>query len=437
MTIAVFLGSLLLAMAIGMPIAFALLASGVALMWQLDLFDPQILTQNLIGGADSFPLLAVPFFMLAGEIMNAGGLSRRIVGLALALVGHVRGGLGYVTIMAGCLLSALSGSAVADAAALTALLLPMMTAAGHDRARAGGLIAATGIIGPVIPPSIGLVIFGVAANVSISKLFLAAVAPGLMIGGALWITWAWMVRHDKIDAPPRKSLREIGRAAREAGWALMLPVIILVGLRMGVFTPTEAAVVAAVYAFCVAAFVYREIGVRELYGVFVSAAKTSAVVMFLIAAAMVSAWLITVADLPSKVVELLRPFMDNKILLMLAIMVLVMAVGTAMDMTPTILILTPVLMPVVKAAGIDPVYFGVMFIINNSIGLITPPVGVVLNVVAGVGRMRMDEVTRGVLPFMLVEFAVMFLMTVFPALVTVPACWLGGDCAVVQSSARR
>ena len=257
MTIAVFLVSLLLAMAIGMPISFALLASGVALMWQLDLFDAQILIQNLIGGADSFPLLAVPFFMLAGEIMNVGGLSKRIVNLALSLVGHVRGGLGYVTIMAGCLLSALSGSAVADAAALTALLLPMMVKAGHDKAQAGGLIAATGVIGPVIPPSIGLVIFGVAANVSISKLFMAAIVPGLLIGGALWVTWAWLVRREKIQPPPRKSMREVLAAAREASWALLLPVIILVGLRMGVFTPTEAAVVAAVYAFVVATFVYR------------------------------------------------------------------------------------------------------------------------------------------------------------------------------------
>ncbi|WP_017756838.1 TRAP transporter large permease [Pseudacidovorax intermedius] len=426
MTLTVFIGSLLLAMAIGMPISFALLASGVALMWQLDLFDAQILTQNLIGGADSFPLLAVPFFMLAGEIMNVGGLSKRIVNLALSLVGHVRGGLGYVTIMAGCLLSALSGSAVADAAALTALLLPMMTAAGHDKARAGGLIAATGIIGPVIPPSIGLVIFGVAANVSISKLFLAAIAPGLMIGGALWITWAWVVRREKVEPPPRKSRREILAAAREAGWALLLPVIILVGLRMGVFTPTEAAVVAAVYAFAVATFVYRELNFWQLRDVFVAAAKTSAVVMFLIAAAMVSAWLITVADLPSKVVGLLEPFMGNKVLLMIGIMVLVMVVGTALDMTPTILILTPVLMPVVIKAGIDPVYFGVMFIINNSIGLITPPVGVVLNVVAGVGRMKMDEVTRGVLPFMAAEFAIMFVMVLFPQLVIVPARWFGG-----------
>ena len=421
MTIFVFVGALLLAMAMGIPIAFALLASGVALMWHLDLFDAQIIAQNLIGGADSFPLLAVPFFMLAGEIMNVGGLSRRIVDFALALVGHVKGGLGYVTIMAGCLLSALSGSAVADAAALTALLLPMMVKAGHDKSRAGGLIAATGVIGPVIPPSIGLVIFGVAANVSISKLFLAAIVPGVLIGAALWLTWAFLVRREKIVPPPRKSTAEILAALRHALWALMLPVIILVGLRMGVFTPTEAAVVAAVYALFVSAVVYREIGWRDLYGIFVAAAKTSAIVMFLIAAAMVSAWLITVADLPSKVIGLLQPFMDNKILLMFAIMVLVMLVGTAMDMTPTILILTPVLMPVVHAAGIDPVYFGVMFIINNSIGLVTPPVGTVLNVVAGVGRMSMDDVTRGVVPFMLAEFAIMFLMVLFPWLVTWPA----------------
>ena len=425
MTMIVFVGALLLAMALGMPIAFALLASGVALMWQLDLFDAQILTQNLIGGADSFPLLAVPFFMLAGEVMNAGGLSRRIVHLALALVGHVRGGLGYVTIMAGCLLSALSGSAVADAAAHTALLLPMMAAAGHGRARAGGLIAATGVIGPVIPPSIGLVIFGVAANVSISKLFLAAVAPGLLIGGALWVTWAWLVRREKIAPPPRRSAAEVWQAARAAGWALLLPVIILVGLRMGVFTPTEAAVVAAVYALLVSTCIYRELSWRALYAVLVGAAKTSAVVMFLIAAAMVSAWLITVANLPALVIEMVQPFIGQPLLLMLLIMLLVMVVGMAMDMTPTILILTPVLMPVVKAAGIDPVYFGVLFIINNSLGLITPPVGVVLNVVAGVGKMRMDDVTRGVLPFMWAEFAMMFAMVLCPALVTVPARWLG------------
>jgi tripartite ATP-independent transporter DctM subunit len=425
-TILVFLGALLGAMALGMPIAYALLASGVALMWHLDMFDAQILAQNLIEGANSFPLLAVPFFLLAGEIMNVGGLSKRIVNFALALVGHIKGGLGYVTILAAILLSALSGSAVADAAALTALLLPMMVSAGHDQARAGGLIAACGVIGPVIPPSIGIVIFGVAANVSISKLFLAAIVPGILIGASLWLTWMFLVRKEKITPPPRKSAAEVWAALRDATWALLLPVIILAGLRFGVFTPTEAAVVAAVYALFVAVVVHRELKLVQLYAVFVSAGKITAVIMFLVAAAMVSAWLITVANLPAKVIDLLQPFMGNQTLLLIAIMVLCMLVGTAMDMTPTILILTPVLMPVVKQAGIDPVYFGVLFIINNSIGLITPPVGTVLNTVAGVGRMKMDDVTRGVLPFMWAEFACMFLMVLFPQLVTVPAKWFSG-----------
>ena len=426
MTVAIFLGSLLIAMAIGIPIAYSLLISGIALMWHLDLFDAQILAQNVINGADSFPLLAVPFFMLAGEIMNVGGLSKRIVKLALAVVGHVPGGLGYVAIMAAVILAAVSGSAVADAAALASLLLPMMVAAGHDKARSAGLIASAGIIAPVIPPSIGFVIFGVAANVSISKLFLAGIVPGVLLGIALAITWWWLVRREKVAPPARASRAEVLKALRESVWALGLPVIILVGLRMGVFTPTEAAVVAAVYALFVAMVVYRELSFRQLADILQAAARTSAVVMFLVAAAMVSAWLITVADLPSKIIGMLEPFMGNQTLLLVAIMLLVMIVGTAMDMTPTILILTPVLMPVVKAAGIDPVYFGVLFIINNAIGLITPPVGTVLNVVAGVGRISMSDVTRGVMPFMLAQFIVMFLLVAFPSIVMVPLRWLGG-----------
>ena len=426
MTVTIFLGSLLLAMAIGIPIAFALLISGVALMWHLDLFDAQILAQNVVNGADSFPLLAVPFFMLAGEIMNVGGLSKRIVKLALTLVGHVPGGLGYVAIMAAVILAAVSGSAVADAAALASLLLPMMVAAGHNKERSAGLIASAGIIAPVIPPSIGFVIFGVAANVSISKLFLAGIVPGILLGLALALTWWWLVRREDVAPPKRATRAELAVALREAVWALGLPIIILVGLRMGVFTPTEAAVVAAVYALFVSMVVYRELSWRQLADIFRASARTSAVVMFLVAAAMVSAWLITVADLPSKVIGMLEPFMGNQTLLLIAIMLLVMVVGTAMDMTPTILILTPVLMPVVKAAGIDPVYFGVLFIINNAIGLITPPVGTVLNVVAGVGRMSMSQVTRGVTPFMLAQLAVMFLLVLFPSIVMVPLRWLSG-----------
>lgn len=424
MILTTFLVALLGAMAIGIPIAFALLISGAALMWQLDMFDAQILAQNLINGANSFPLLAVPFFMLAGEIMNVGGLSRRIVDFAMALVGHVKGGLGYVTIITAVLMAALSGSAVADAAAMTALLLPMMTAAGHNRARSAGLIASAGIIAPIIPPSIGFIIFGVAANVSISKLFMAGIFPGIMLGAALWLTWRYLVRRETLnEPPPRKSRAEIMKAAREAAWAIGMPVIIIVGLRFGVFTPTEAAVVAAVYALFVSFVIYREMTLRQLYQAFVSSAKVTAVIMLLVAAAMVSAWLITVAGLPDQIVGLLDPFLDQPKLLIVICMILVILVGTAMDMTPTILILTPVLMPAIKAAGIDPVYFGVLFMINTAIGLITPPVGTVLNTVAGVGRISMDEVVKGVWPFMLAQIAVLFLLVLFPDLVLVPASW--------------
>ena len=424
MTIVIFLGSLLGAMALGIPIAFSLLLCGAALMWHVGTFDPQILAQNLITGADSFPLLAVPFFMLAGELMNAGGLSRRIVSFALALVGHIKGGLGYVAIVAAIMMAALSGSAVADAAALSALLLPMMNAAGHDRARSAGLIASASIIAPIIPPSIAFVIFGVAANVSVSKLFLAGIFPGLLLAASLWVTWWWVARKEQVATPPRKTATEVGAAFKDATFALVLPIIVIVGLKFGVFTPTEAAVVAAVYALFVSTVIYRELKISQLYGLFLAAAKTTAIIMFLVAAALVSAWLITVAQLPDQVVKLLTPLLDSPKLLMFAIMILVMVVGTAMDMTPTILILTPVLMPLVKAAGIDPVYFGVLFIINNAIGLITPPVGTVLNTVAGVGKVSMDEVTRGVWPFMLAQFTVMFLMVLFPEIVMAPARWL-------------
>ena len=426
MTVFVFLGSLLGAMAIGIPIAYSLLLSGVALMWHLDLYDSQILAQNVINGADSFPLLAVPFFMLAGEIMNAGGLSRRIVALAIALVGHLRGGLGFVTILAAVLMAALSGSAVADTAALAALLLPMMIRSGHNPLRAAGLVASAGIIAPVIPPSIGFVIFGVTANVSIGKLFLAGIFPGIMMAVALAVTWYIVAAREGSTPPPKASSAERWVAFRQSTWALVLPVIVLAGLKFGIFTPTEAAVVAAVYALFVATIVYRELTLAQLYEVFANAARITSVIMFLVAAAMVSAWLVTAADLPGKMVELLQPLIEHKTLLLLAIMALLIAIGMALDMTPTILIMSPVLMPVVKAAGIDPVYFGVLFIINCGIGLITPPVGVVLNVTAGVGRMSMDDVTHGVLPFIAALFAVLLLLVLFPALVLVPMRWFSG-----------
>ncbi|MFT3717531.1 TRAP transporter large permease [Pseudorhodoferax sp.] len=423
MTIAVFTVSLLGAMLLGLPIAFALLVCGAALMVAQGQIDTTILSQKLIEGADSFPLLAIPFFMLAGELMNAGGISRRIVNFALAWVGHIRGGLGLVAVFASVMMAAISGSAAADAAAIGALLIPMMRRAGYDVPRSAGLIAAGGVIAPVLPPSIGLIVFGVIANVSIGKLFLAGIAPGLMMGVALLLAWQWVARRDNVSVLPRQSMAARGRAALDGVWALLMPLGIIGGLKFGVFTPTEAGVVACVYAFVLGALVYRELPLRAVYGLLVSAAKSTAVVVFLIAAALVSAWLITTSDVPQQVSAMLQPFMFNKIVLMFVIMALVVVVGTALDFAPTLMILTPVLMPVIKEAGIDPVYFGVLFIMNNAIGLITPPVGIVLNVICGVAKISMKDLMKGLWPFLWAELAVLFLLVLFPDLVLVPLRW--------------
>ncbi|WP_116652934.1 TRAP transporter large permease [Pelagibacterium sediminicola] len=426
MTIVVFLASLLGAMAIGAPIAFALVFCGVVLMTYMGIFNAQIVAQNMIDGANSFILLAIPFFILAGELMNAGGLSKRIIDFAIAFVGHMRGGLGVVAIIAAIIMASLSGSAAADTAALAAILIPMMSKAGYNVPRSAGLIAAGGIIAPVIPPSVAFIIFGVAANVSITQLFLGGIVPGLLMGTGLIITWQIVARRDNVQTLPRQGWRERGRATARAGWALMMPVIILGGIRFGIFTPTEAGVMAAFYALFVGLVIYRELKITELYGVLLRAAKTTAVVMFLVSSALVSAWLITRANIPNEIGAMLRPLMDNPILLMIVMMSLVFVVGTALDLTPTILILTPVLMPIVRQAGIDPVYFGVLFIMNTCIGLITPPVGVVLNVVSGVARVPMGRVIIGVWPFLLAHAIVMSALVLFPQLVMVPLEWLRG-----------
>jgi tripartite ATP-independent transporter DctM subunit len=424
MTILVFVLSLLGAMALGMPLAFSLLVSGIALMLHLDVFDTQIVSQNLINGADNFPLMAVPFFMLAGELMNAGGMSRRIVNSAMVWVGHFQGGLGYVAVFAALIMASLSGSAVADTAALAAVLMPMMRDAGYRMDRSAGLIAAGGIIAPVIPPSIGFILFGVIGGVSISKLFLAGIVPGILMGMALLITWWIVARKDNVKVAPKVGMGERMRVTADAFWCYLLAITIIGGMKAGIFTPTEAAVVAVVYSLLVGLFVYREIKFKDLYRIILSAGKTSAIVMFLVAAALVSAWLITVANIPAQVVALMEPFMGNKTLLMAMLMLMVVIVGTALDFAPTVLILTPVLMPLVRQAGIDPVYFGVLFIINNAIGLLTPPVGTVLNVVCGVGRIPMHEVIKGVWPFLLSQLVVLGLLIAFPAIVLVPLKWM-------------
>ncbi len=421
---AVFLFGMLAFMGLGVPLAFALVLTGASMAYVLDFWDTQLFAQNLVAGIDSFPLLAVPFFILAGELMNAGGISSRIIAMAQAWFGHVKGGLGFVTIGAAVMMASMSGSALADTAALATILLPMMRAHGYPMATSAGLMASGGIIAPIIPPSMPFVIYGVTTNTSISQLFLAGIVPGIIMGFGLVIAWKLQLRNLDLPAAAAMPVRERLRVSAKAVWALFMPVIIIGGLKTGVFTPTEAAVVAAFYALFIAFFVHREMNLSQLHGVLVRAGKTTAIVMFLCAGAQVASYMVTLADLPATMVEWLGPLVDSPRLLMAVMMLLLIVIGTALDLTPTILILAPVMVPIAAKAGIDPVYFGLMFVLNGTIGLITPPVGTVLNVVAGVGRMQLDEVIRGVNPFLAVYLVILALFTIFPQIVIAPLVWM-------------
>lgn len=425
MSVIIFLGVLLSALIIGVPIAFGLLLATVVLMLSIDSYSATIVAQNLIKGAQSFPLIAVPFFILAGEIMNVGGIGKRLVDLGIAIFGHVKGGLGYVVIVASIIFAGLSGSALADAAALGAILLPMMIKGGYDKGQSMGLIASGSLIALLIPPSISLIMYGVIANVSITRLFMAGVFPGFLMAVGLTLTWFIIIKRNKnLQVLPKRSRKEVIDAIKGSIWAIFLPVIIIVGLRGGIFTATEAASVAVFYALFVSIVIYKEMKLKDIRKVLVNASKTTSVVIFMVAAAMAGAWVITIANVPQQLAELLGPINDQPLLLIAFVMVIVLLLGMIMDTGPIILIIVPVVLPMLVAAGVDPVYFGILLVLNGAIGLITPPVGSVLNVSLSVSKLTMSQLTKGIWPFILTYVLILIILMIFPALITIPTNWL-------------
>ena len=415
-----FLGSLAVLLPLGVPICFVLICCGIVLMHILSMTDAIIIAQNMVSGTNNFALMAIPFFMLAGEIMGAGGLSRRIVAFANVVVGRVRGGLGYAAILASMLFAGLSGSAVADAAALGGILVPLMVSNGYRADRSTGLICAGSVIAPIIPPSIPMIVLATATGLSVSRCFMAGIVPGIILGLMLMLGWWYYVRKDGYNDTRTYSSAEAIKIIKESLPALFMPVLIVGGIRLGVFTPTEAGAFATVYAAIVSVFVYKELDLKGLLDVCIAGTVSSGGVLIIVAAATGVGWLITIAQIPAMVVQLLSPLVARPLLLLLLINLFLFVMGMVMDLTPNILIFGPILVPLVKAAGIDPVFFAVIMVLNLTIGLITPPVGIVIYLGCGISGLDFKSCVKGILPFCMIEIVTLFIFCFFPQLITVP-----------------
>jgi tripartite ATP-independent transporter DctM subunit len=423
MQILVFLGTLAILLPLGIPIAFVLIMCSVMLMISMGIFDTSIISQNIVMGTNNFSLMAIPFFMLAGELMSKGGLSIRIVNFCNVLIGRINGGLGYAAVLASIIFAGLSGSAVADAAALGGILIPLMVANGYDKSRSTGLICSGSVIAPIIPPSIPMIVLATAVGQSVGRMFMAGIVPGIMLGIALMFTWKFIVKKDGYTDKRTYSRDEAVVIIRESIPALIMPVIIVGGIRLGIVTPTEAGSFAAIYALIISFFVYKELKFKDLIDVFVESAKSTGIVMFIVAAATGVGWIITVAQIPQNLIKLMEPLIAHPTLLLVTLNIFFFIMGMIMDLTPNLLIFGPIVYPVIIAAGIDPIYFGVIMVLNLTIGLITPPVGTILYIGSSVGDIKFPEVVRGVMPFLIVEITMLMLFIFIPQLILVPLSW--------------
>ena len=418
-----FLPAFLAFLLIGLPVFFALLAAPGILLWlNGQERDMALLYRNVYNGMDSFPLMAIPFFMLAGELMNRGGITARLVEFAQAMMGHLRGGLAHVNVLSSMLFAGLSGSAVADTSAIGSMLIPAMEKQGYTKKFAAAITAASSVIGPIIPPSGIMIIYAYVMGESVAALFLAGIVPGIMVGVGLMLMVSWMAdRYDFPVATRRYSWPERGQASLKAFFPLMTPVIILGGILGGVFTPTEAAAVAVGYAIIIGMFVLKTLHLSDLPDVLAKAAMTSAVVLLLVGAAMAFKTVVSLSHAPETLAAMILSISDNPLILLFLINLLLFIVGMFLDAGPAIIILGPILGPIFVSMGIDPVHFAIIMSVNLTVGLATPPMGLVLFVASSVSGERIENIARAILPFLAVEIATIFLITYVPAIsMTIP-----------------
>lgn len=418
-----FLPLFLVFLFLGLPVFFGLIAAPGILLWlNGQERDITLLYRNVYNGMDSFPLMAIPFFMMAGEVMNRSNITLRLVEFSQAMMGHLRGGLAHVNVLSSMLFAGLSGSAVADVSALGSMLIPAMEKQGYTRRFAAAITAASSIIGPIIPPSGIMIIYAYVMGESVAALFLAGIVPGILIGLSLMLVIRLMA--DKYDLPAatrRATWGERGQASLRAIWPLLTPVIILGGILGGVFTPTEAAAIAVGYAMFIGLFVMRTLRFSDLSDILIRSGITSAVVLLLVGAAMAFKTVASLAHTPEMLAGFILGLSDNPYVLLFLINILLFIVGMFLDAGPAIIILGPILGPIFVELGVNSVHFAIIMAVNLTVGLLTPPMGLVLFVTSSVSGLRVETVARAAMPFLLVEVAVIFLLTYFPALtLTVP-----------------
>jgi len=411
---------LLLFFALGVPIAISMgLASALAIWY--DGGTPLIvLAQRSFTSIDSFPLMAIPFFVLAGTIMEFGGISRRLVAFANALTGHYSGGLAIVTVVTSMFFAAISGSSAATTAALGSILIPAMISRGYHRNFAGAVQSVSGELGVIIPPSIPLILYGVATETSIGDLFMAGLIPGLLIGLSLMITVFVIAKKRGYAKETAKSGAELWKAFKDAFFALLMPIIILGGIYGGIFTPTEAAGVAVAYSFLVGVLAYREIKLKHIYDILRLSSITTAIIMFILASAGLFGWILMREGIPQLVAQFFVSISDNPVVFLLLINLFLLVVGMFMETNASIIILAPLLVPVAVQLGVDPVHFGIIMIVNLALGMCTPPLGINLFISAQIAKIRLEDITKGMIPFYFVLIAVLMLITFVPEI----AMWL-------------